>query len=167
MLHQNDAAKYRRHGRFGRAGWAATNRARLDLSQEMEPMERIPRWKVLAALSVALLAASIATGIPRLADAGSAYSTTGGCSGWGMTYIISTPDDSYSKTDATQTGGCNNVFSHASFWDGSSWNDVATGWKSGSFAISERQDYTYQVFGSHNMCNTSQSCGSIWATSAP
>lgn len=101
-----------------------------------------------------------------MAEAGAALSTTGGCSAWGMSYILS-PTESYTKTDATQTGGCANTYLIAWFYDGTSWNYFPVSWVSGSVAIHVFHDFASQVNGTHNLCSGTPPCGSWWQTSAP
>lgn len=115
----------------------------------------------MAALLV-VLASSITT-----TQAGSAYNpSSGGCAGWGLSYVIDV-DYSYSKTDSAQTGGCAHAYSLGYFYDGSSYVPSGPGWVSGSIALSEWYDTAYAVSGYHKLCNSTPECGNLWLSTAP
>ncbi len=123
-------------------------------------MKRILSPLGLAAMVLAVAAAPIAY-------AGGAYNpSSGGCAGWGLSYVIDV-DYSYSKTDASQSGNCANSYSDGYFYDGSSYVNNANGWESGSISLSEWYNTAYAVTGYHKLCNSAPPCGNLWLTTAP
>lgn len=117
------------------------------------------RLRIASALAaVALLAATIVVTVSG-ARAYSLQATTGGCTGWGDTYIVSS-SYSISDTDATSTGGCNWTYSQATFVYGGSGHIIGPGWVNSSFAKSETTQNVTHVAGTHNLCNAGGPCGS-------
>lgn len=123
------------------------------------------RRSIAAIIAILFLGAST-LGNPGVVQAGSAYSTTGGCSGWGITQIT-TPDEGFTKTDAAGTGGCANTYSAGYFYVNQTFTLKATGWKASSVSLTDWSSYVTAIYGYHNMCNSGQNCGSQWGSSAP
>lgn len=121
------------------------------------------RWAV-AALTIAIgLLACI--GGYRIVDAGAAYSPTGGCTAWGMSYITS-PDEAYSKTDSVLTGSyCANTYLMAGFYVNDILQSAYTqGWGATSLQIADYFSYADEILGIHNLCSSTPPCGSEWHT---
>lgn len=105
----------------------------------------------LAALSL------LATAIP--ASAGSAQSTTGGCTGMGQTNKSGSLG--WTETDATPYGGCGYVFSQGRFYMSFNTYIVGPGWVQASYAISTSSGLPGSVLGIdgfHNLCNSGGPC---------
>ena len=118
-------------------------------------MRTIIRTLLLPALAVA---AMLATAVP--AFAGSALSTTGGCTAMGQTSV--TGSLGWSETDAAPYGGCGNTLSSARFTVGGTNHYFGPGWVSGSYAYSDTSSLgpvtVTSALGSHNLCNAGGPC---------
>ena len=118
-------------------------------------MRTIIRTLLLPGLAVA---AMLATAVP--AFAGSALSTTGGCTAMGQTNV--TGSLGWTETDAAPYGGCGNTLSQGRFTHNGSVYTLGPGWVSGSYAYSDTSSLgsgtvTF-ILGSHNLCNAGGPC---------
>lgn len=115
------------------------------------------------------LAGTMILALATIASAGAshvAHGSTGGCSAWGRSYVVSS-SYSYTQTDATQTGGCNWTKSVAWVSSGGYQFEDGVGWKSASIATSDFNYYVDWMYGFHDLCTSSPECGSTyWTTGA-
>jgi hypothetical protein len=120
------------------------------------------RLRLAAAL---LCAVSLVAGAVGIAAANSIQSTTGGCTGWGDTYIVSS-SQAFTDTDATATG-CNWVYSQGTFVYNGSGHLHGPGWVNSNFSLTNVFQDVSSVAGIHNLCNAGGPCLSSqqWATS--
>ena len=106
-----------------------------------------------------LAAASLlATVIP--ANAGSALSSTGGCTAMGQTNA--TGGLGWSETNATPYGGCGYTLSQGRFTFNGTTYTLGPGWVAGSYAYSDTSSLgsgtvTF-IAASHNLCNAGGPC---------
>lgn len=98
-----------------------------------------------------------------------AYGTTGGCSAWGRSYVVSS-SYSYTQTDASATGGCNWTKSIAWVSTGGYEDVYGVGWVGGSTATSNFFFYVDWMYGFHDLCTAVPmpecSGGTWWSTGA-
>lgn len=123
------------------------------------------RFTLRNRLLATVLGSVMAAAVIGVASANSVQHTTGGCTGWGDTYIVST-SYAFTQTDATATG-CNWVYSQGTFVYNGSAHLRGPGWWQDDIFTVDVFENVVSVGAIHNLCNAGGPCSGSqqWATS--